>query len=546
MIATVRALIASLIALLFLSVVRAEHPRSEVESLLGRFCFDCHDKDSQEGDVDLSNYSDERTFLKDRRLWRRVVEMIEAGAMPPQSHSQPTDSERKRLLSGIGSALHDVDWAAVRAPGRVPLRRITREEFQFAAEDLFGVRIELDRMLPSDPEGISGFANDHTVLVMTPKQLTRYLVAAETIAESIVDQLADRPKPIHYEVEDGTNANWKKPITKDPDGSSGWTFSSKLGNKYQAVSKTFDFSHTGRYRIRMRARSKGPGDQAAAWIAVDSVGDASREAGILVQGKEAASYETELFITKGRHTIIFGYDFYGPQWLPKTPEKAQLKLGQSTFDPPPYDRTGLIPPGLELSDLRNKGINVETDDEERATQLIGMINDGYYVAVLDNLMLHKFHYEKGYLPVFLGGLGYDYQETVVPALKELAGLAQTDTKTLEKLWESTHPKAYEDLKRIAKLQREAWTQQDQDRRKRVGDLYVDWIEMELLPIDHFTPQDETGVSDYLKRVLPRGFNRPINEDDLSHFVAIYSNERGTGADHQNRTQADGRSDSDLA
>ena len=89
---------------------------------------------------------------------------------------------------------------------------------------------------------------------MTAKQLTRYLKAAEIVAAAVVDQSFDTPLVIHYEVEDGTNASWRKPVVADADGSLGWAFSSKLGSKYQAVSKTFNFDRTGRYRIRMRAR----------------------------------------------------------------------------------------------------------------------------------------------------------------------------------------------------------------------------------------------------------------------------------------------------
>lgn len=525
------------VAVLFASsTVFADERIGRVEQLLGKFCFECHDAETREAEIDLSRFSDAEGFLKDRRLWHRTVEMLESGAMPPDGQQQPTDAEREELLTWVKSSLENVDWAAVRAPGRVPLARMTREEFQFAAEDLFGVRVELDRILPGDPEGLSGFSNDHSSLVMTAKQMMRYLKAAEIVAASAVDQIYDQPFVIHYEVEEGTNASWTKSATTDPDGSRGWAFSSKLGNKYQAVSKTFDFDRTRRYRVRVRARSRGPGENAAAWIAVDSVNDASREAGVLVQGKEFAVYETELSITKGRHTIIFGYDFYGPLWLPSAPDRAQLKLGQSTFDPPPYDRTGLIPSGLTVGELAEEGFSIPSDDCERASELVRRINDGYFVAVLDNLMLQKFHYEKGYLPVFLGGLGYDYMESVVPALNELAELAATDREQLEKVWESHQPEEYAELKKIAKLQREAWTKQDRSRRGQVGDLFVDWIELETDLQDHGVPRDAAAVTGYLDRLLPRALRRPVSNEDRIRFLAVYSDQRDDGANHRDALQ----------
>lgn len=520
-----------MIFLLMTPAVRAEDRVEQAESLLRKFCFACHDTETREADVDLSTFANKQSFFKDRRVWQRTVEMLEASAMPPEGHRQPTRTERAELITSIRTSLNHVDWAAVRAPGRVPLVRMTRDEFKFAVEDLFGIHVDLEKILPAEPEGLSGFSNDHASLVMTTQQLTRYLKAAEIVTATVVDQAFESPFVIHYEVEDGTNASWQKNVEKESDGSRGWAFSSKLGNKYQAVSKAFDFERTGRYRIRMRARSKGPGKHAAAWIAVDSVNDASKEAGMLVVGKEFATYETDMFVTKGRHTIIFGYDFYGPLWLPKAPERAQLKLGQSTFDPPPYDRTELIPSGLTVADLTAEGLHV-SDDDPRAIELIRVINDGYFVAVLDNLMLHKFHYEKGYLPVFLGGLGYNYQETVVPAFKELAEIAGTDQKHVVKIWESRHPESYKELERFANLQRESWAKQDQHRKQQVGDLFVDWIEMAATKHDPDVPRSREDLSPYLDRVLPRALRRRIDEADRNRFLTIYEGERARGVEHR--------------
>ena len=522
----------SVLVLLAASAASADERLVQVEAVLGKYCFECHDAETSEADVDLSTFSKKETFLEDRRIWLRASEMLESRAMPPEGHQQPTEPEREILRDWITSSLENVDWAAVRAPGRVPLARMTRDEIQFAVEDLFGVRVEFDQFLPADPEGLSGFANDRTSLVMTTKQLMRTIKAAEIVAEAVVDQTTDEPQVIHYEVEEGTNASWKKPVAKGPDGSRGWSFSSKLGNKYQAVSKTFDFAHTGRYRIRMRAHCKGPGRNAAAWIAVDSVNDASREVGLLVEGPELAVYEADVFITKGRHTIIFGYDFYGSLWLPQAPDRAQLKLGQSTFDPPPYDQTGLLPDGVTPADLHTEGIRVQKDRRDRVAELIRTINDGYFVAVLNNLMRQKFHYERGYLPVFLGGLGYDYLKTVVPAFKELSKITETEQSELERIWQSHEPDAYDDLRQIAKLQRQAWIDQEQDRKQHVGDLYVDWIELEFKSTGQDVPRDSSGIVDYLDQVLPRALRRPTAEADRQRFAALYSDERNAGADHR--------------
>ncbi|MGB0582775.1 MAG: DUF1592 domain-containing protein [Limisphaerales bacterium] len=451
--------------------------------------------------------------------------------MPPKKKRQPTEPERRRLADWIRSSLVGVDWEAVRSPGRVPSARLTRAEYRYSIEDLFGIAIGVERLLPADPDGLSGFANDRSSLMMTGKRLSRYLKAAEVTAAAIVDGAKKEPVLIRYQVEEGTHVNAKKRPRKEKDGTTGWSFSSRLGTKYQTVSKSFDFPRTGRYRIRMNARSSGPGPNAAAWMAVDSVNDASREAGVLVEGKELNVYETEIFLARGRRNIMFGYDFYGSLWLPEAPERPQTKLGQSTFHPPPYDPKPLSPVGLTVADLETAGLSLPADRRERTVELIKVINEGYFSAVLDHLMMQKFHYEKGYLPVFLGGLGYEYSETVLPAFAELAKILGAESKALEKLWKSHEPDEYAELAKIRDLQRAAWAKQEASRKAQIGDLFVDWIEFEFLPGEGHPPKRDHEVSRYLEDLLARAFRTPGKSSQRDRYLRIYRNERTDGADH---------------
>tara|TARA_Y100001934_G_scaffold283430_1_gene403201 strand:+ start:2287 stop:5034 length:2748 start_codon:yes stop_codon:yes gene_type:complete len=521
--------LAVLISCFLASSAQSEDAR--VDSLLTRYCLDCHDAEVRKADVDLSTHASPDAFLKQRRIWSRAQEMLSTGEMPPKKKPQPTDSERRELAAWIRTSLNSVDWEAVRSPGRVPSARLTRAEYRYSIEDLFGVRIDLEGLLPDDPEGLSGFANDRGSLMMTGKQLARYLKTAEVVAAAIVDGGADESVSIHYEVEEGENVSWRKRPTKEKDGSKGWTFSSRLGTKYQSISKTFDFPLTGRYRVHMRARSKGPGPNAAAWIAVDSVNDASREAGILVTGKELDVYETEIFVTRGQHNILFGYDFYGSLWLPEAPERPQTKLGQSTFHPPPYDPKPLLPRGVTLIDLNSAELTPPADKRVRATELVQRINKGYFPAVLDHLMMQKFHYEKGYLPVFLGGLSYEYTENIVPALAELAEIVGTERQALEKIWKDHEPVEYAELTKIKNLQREAWTKQENSRKEQIGDLFVDWIEMEFIPGSGNSPQSEDELVAFLDELLPRAYRRQVGRVQRGEYLRVYRDERKAGVNH---------------
>ena len=502
-----------------------------IASLLSRYCLDCHDPETKKADVDLSNYASPDTFLKQRAIWSRAEEMLLAGEMPPANKPQPPPAERRRLAEWIRTSLDGVDWKAVQSPGRVASARLTRAEYRYSIEDLFGVAIDLEGLLPDDPDGLNGFANDRASLTMTGKRLRRYLRAAEIAAAAILDAAKKEPVLIRYEVEEGTHVNAKKKPKQEKDGTSGWSFSSRLGTKYQTVSKVFDFPRTGRYRVRMRARSVGPGPNAAAWIAVDSVNDASRETGVLISSKELGTFESELFITRGRHNILFSYDFYGSLWLPDAPNRPQTKLGQSTFHPPPYDPVPLLPTGITLDDLESVNLGAPADQRARVIELIKIINEGYFPAVLDHLMMQKFHYENGYLPVFLGGLSYEYTEHVIPAFVELADLVGTERKVLEKIWKDREPNEYAELAKTKNLQRAAWNRQEDSRKEQIGDLFVDWIEMEFIGGTGHPPTREHEVARYLDETLPRAFRRPVAHSQRERYLRLYRNERKAGADH---------------
>ncbi len=507
----------------------------DIEPLLQRYCFDCHDAEAKTADVDLTRVGSQQEVLQDRQVWRTAWEVVESSRMPPEGELQPSVEERELLSRWIHQALNDVDWEQVRSPGRVPLARLTRVEYQHTVEDLFGIPVSVSDLLPEDPEGLSGFANDRTSMVMTGKQLEAYFQAAARVADTVMDAWRPQVDVIRYEVETGENANYRKEVTRRDDGSVGWTFTSALGQKYQSVRKPIDFPRSGRYRVRVRAASTGPGPAAGMWIAADSVNDASREAGVLVEGKGPAIYETEMFLTAGRHDLLFGYDFYRPMWLPEVPTRPQMKLGQSTFDPPPYDHEALVPDGVTWQELIELNGPPPAEDEEGIRERMRLVNRLYYREVLDRLMRDKFHYSKGYLPVFVGGLGYDYQTHVVPALDEMAESLDVSRKVLEQLWKSHETPLFRELEEFSDKQRAAWGEQDQSRKAAVGGLFVDWIEFEPLaaPSDSLAlPEDESQLDHFLTELLPRALRRSVSEDQQRRYRAIYLDERDSGAGHE--------------
>ena len=87
--------------------------------IVGKYCLGCHSTKLKKGSLDLERFVSAADAHKDLKAWQQVIEMIDAGEMPPKDRPQPTAAE-KTALTG---------WA----------RRFLDEEARFAPaiRDLF-------------------------------------------------------------------------------------------------------------------------------------------------------------------------------------------------------------------------------------------------------------------------------------------------------------------------------------------------------------------------------------------------------------------------
>ncbi|MEZ5301998.1 MAG: DUF1588 domain-containing protein [Verrucomicrobiales bacterium] len=81
-------------------------PARAAEPLLERYCFSCHDGDSQKGEVRLDNLGALAPDARDALL-NRAQEQIYTGFMPPEDKRQPTREERSALLAWLHAQLGD-------------------------------------------------------------------------------------------------------------------------------------------------------------------------------------------------------------------------------------------------------------------------------------------------------------------------------------------------------------------------------------------------------------------------------------------------------
>lgn len=91
----------------------------QVSAILERHCLDCHDGDSQKGEVRLDGL--ETLALAERlALLNRAQEQVFLGEMPPKEKRQPTAAERESLLTWMSGSLAEHDASTLEDKLRYP------------------------------------------------------------------------------------------------------------------------------------------------------------------------------------------------------------------------------------------------------------------------------------------------------------------------------------------------------------------------------------------------------------------------------------------
>ena len=161
------------------SAASAVTPPSSHRRLLDQYCVTCHNERLKTAGLRLDQI-DVSTPDVEPEVWEKVVRKMHTGIMPPANMPQPSEADRRALLTWLETAL-DSAAAARPNPGRTEtLRRLNRTEYQNAIRDLLALNIDAASLLPPDESG-HGFDNV-TVSDLPPMLLDRYISAAQKIS----------------------------------------------------------------------------------------------------------------------------------------------------------------------------------------------------------------------------------------------------------------------------------------------------------------------------------------------------------------------------
>jgi hypothetical protein len=217
----------------------------KIAPFLAQHCFACHSNDTLEGGLDLKAISRDVADAEVQRSWVYLYDRVASGEMPPKSDEQPTAAAKAEFLDQLGQSLAN----AHNANREVILRRLNRREYENSVRDMFGIYVDVKRLLPEDAAE-QGFDTTGSNLSLSAEQMVLYVRAADLV----LDEVFGPPRPPTTIVKTGNfttiNRGYDESERKLEDGVvlfSGAKFLPLYGMPLPGV---------GEYRVRVKVRAE--------------------------------------------------------------------------------------------------------------------------------------------------------------------------------------------------------------------------------------------------------------------------------------------------
>ncbi len=254
-----RVLLAILVCVWIASISTAWAFETDVTLLIEASCIRCHGPDTNTPlnlaslDNDLGNPD---TFEK----WEQVFERVQHDEMPPASEPQPDPVLLETALTSLKAALLKMDLAN-RGGDRVPLRRLTRLEYEYTMRDLLYIEEDLAKLLPAEADS-GGFDTVAAKQGISPIHIRSYLEAADIALDAAIilgEQPDSRAYKIDYLNSPYVNSWYDKPVTQGGDLIKKLDDAVAMFADFDYVLRTdfsgFSVTYPGFYRITMEAYS---------------------------------------------------------------------------------------------------------------------------------------------------------------------------------------------------------------------------------------------------------------------------------------------------
>ena len=212
-----------------LGQVRPDSGAGQAKQTLDTYCVGCHNSRVKAGDLTLDTLSLD-AVPQNADVWEKAVRKLRGRLMPPPASRQPDQREIDTFVTWMEAKLDAARGGPV--AGHVPAQRLSRTEFATSVNDLLGIELDAEQILPAEIE-VNGFENIASALSVSPVFLDQYVAGARLAAKLAVGDPAKM-----------TSATYLLPPFEQPDHVDGLPLGTRGGMKFR-----HNFPADGEYRI---------------------------------------------------------------------------------------------------------------------------------------------------------------------------------------------------------------------------------------------------------------------------------------------------------
>jgi hypothetical protein len=171
-----------------------------VVDFLGRYCVDCHNADSAEGEREFDGFTLPLTSVPQLIAADEIIDQVTLKQMPPEDSTQPTDDERLALLGVLRRSIEESRDQFQGSGRRTVMRRLSRREYENTLSTLIDRRVDtlgLTADFPKD-DTVDHMDNIGESLVTSGFLLDQYFHAANRLVEARLGKPATEPQTWHF------------------------------------------------------------------------------------------------------------------------------------------------------------------------------------------------------------------------------------------------------------------------------------------------------------------------------------------------------------
>ena len=181
-------------------------PQDSTRPILAAHCLKCHGPEDTQGAFRLDTLSTAIDTIEAADRWQKVLNVLNAGEMPPDDEKQIEPAAKADLLDDLARVMVAARKSLADSGGAVTMRRLNRREYGNTLRDLLGVEIDVQE-LPADMQS-GRFDTVGSGLFISADQIEQYHSLGMTAIDEAWKRYGGKSevRKLHVEAEEGTTA----------------------------------------------------------------------------------------------------------------------------------------------------------------------------------------------------------------------------------------------------------------------------------------------------------------------------------------------------